>query len=385
MASTLVFWVTEMTTRDGVSLMGFLDEIDDPRKPSNGTLHDFREILVMSIAAMLSDSDTVEDIAYWAHKKEAWLRRFLVLKNGIPSEDTFLRIFRVIDPKQFETVFRRWVSGVVGALSGTIAVDGKTVRGSGSGVETAIHMVSAFATELGIVLGQEKVAGKSNEITAIPELLDALYLKGFLVTIDAMGCQKNIARQITAKGGDYLLMVKGNQPSLLEAIEDTFIDQHDVPGVDRQSQVDKSHGRLVGQIASVLPAKGVVDPADWPKCKTIGRIDSIRKIGDQESGLERRYYISSRDLSAQQLAVAVRAHWGIENRLHWVLDVSFGEDGSTIRKDNAPQNLSLLKKIVLNLIRLDTTDKRKASLRLKRKGAAWDDDTRTNMLGLTPL
>ncbi len=385
MASTLVFWVTEMTTRDGVSLMGFLDEIDDPRKPSNGTLHDFREILVMSIAAMLSDSDTVEDIAYWARKKEAWLRRFLVLKNGIPSEDTFLRIFRVIDPKQFETVFRRWVSGVVGALSGTIAVDGKTVRGSGGGGETAIHMVSALATELGIVLGQEKVAGKSNEITAIPELLDALYLKGFLVTIDAMGCQKNIARQITVKGGDYLLMVKGNQPSLLEAITDTFIDQHEVPGVDRQSQVEKSHGRLVGQIASVLPAKGVVDPADWPKCKTIGRIDSIRKIGDKESGLERRYYISSRDLSAQQLAVAVRAHWGIENRLHWVLDVSFGEDGSTIRKDNAPQNLSLLKKIVLNLIRLDTTDKRKASLRLKRKGAAWDDDTRMNMLGLTTL
>lgn len=365
--------------------MGCLSEIDDPRKPSNGTLHDFREILVISIAAMLSDSDTVEDIAYWARKKEAWLRRFLVLKNGVPSEETFLRIFRVIDPKQFETVFRRWVGGVVGALSGTIAVDGKTVRGSGTGGETAIHMVSAFATELGVVLGQEKVGSKSNEITAIPELLDALYLKGFLVSIDAMGCQKNIARQITAKGGDYLLMVKGNQPTLLEAIETTFIDHHEAEGVDRQSQVEKSHGRLVGQIASVLPAKGVVDLADWPKCKTLGRIDSIRKVGDKESDMERRHYISSRDLSAEQLAAAVRAHWGIENRLHWVLDVSFGEDGSTVRKDNAPQNLSLLKKIVLNLIRLDTTDKTKASLRLKRKGAAWDDDARMNMLCLTPL
>jgi len=365
--------------------MGCLSEIDDPRKPSNGTLHDFREILVIAIAATLSDSDTAEDIAFWAKKKEAWLRRFLVLKNGVPSEETFLRIFRVIDPKQFETAFRRWVGGVVGALSGTIAVDGKTVRGSGSGGETAIHMVSAFATELGVVLGQEKVASKSNEITAIPELLEALYIKGFLVSIDAMGCQKSIARQITAKGGDYLLMVKGNQPSLMAAIETTFIDQHEVEGVDRQSQVEKSHGRIVGQIASVLPAKGVVDLTDWPKCKTIGRIDSIRKVGDKESGLERRYYISSRDLSAEHLAAAVRAHWGIENRLHWVLDVSFGEDGSTIRKDNAPQNLSLLKKIVLNLIRLDTTDKTKASLRLKRKGAAWDDDVRMNMLGLTPL
>jgi predicted transposase YbfD/YdcC len=135
----------------------------------------------------------------------------------------------------------------------------------------------------------------------------------------------------------------------------------------------------------VLPAKGTVDLNDWPKCQTIGRIDSIRKVGDHESGLERRYYISSRALSAEQLATAVRAHWGIENRLHWVLDVSFGEDGSTIRKDNAPQNLSLLKKIVLNLIRLDTTDKTKASLRLKRKKSAWDDDVRMNMLGLRPL
>jgi len=374
-----------MTVTNGVCLMSCLTEINDPRMPSNGTLHDFREILVIAIAAMLSDSDSVEDIAFWARTKEAWLRRFLVLKNGIPSEETFLRIFRVLDPQQFEVVFRRWVSSVVGALNGTIAIDGKTVRGSGNGGETAIHMVSAFATDLGIVLGQEKVASKSNEITAIPELLEALYLKGFLVSIDAMGCQKNIARQITAKGGDYLLMVKGNQPSLMAAIETAFISQHEALDVDRQCQAEKSHGRTVGQIASVLPAQGTVDLNDWPKCQTIGRIDSIRKVGDHESGLERRYYISSRDLSAAQLATAVRAHWGIENRLHWVLDVSFGEDGSTIRKDNAPQNLSLLKKIVLNLIRLDTTGKTKASLRLRRKQAAWDDDVRMNMLGLTPL
>ena len=374
-----------MTVTNGVCLMSCLTEINDPRMPSNGTLHDFREILVIAIAAMLSDSDTVEDIAFWARTKEAWLRRFLVLKNGIPSEETFLRIFRVLDPQQFERVFRHWVSSVVGALSGTIAIDGKTVRGSGNGGETAIHMVSAFATDLGVVLGQEKVASKSNEITAIPELLEALYLKGFLVSIDAMGCQKNIARQITAKGGDYLLMVKGNQPKLLDAIETAFIDQHESTTIDRQSHAERSHGRMVGQIASVLPAQGIVDLADWPKCKTVGRIDSIRKVGDHESGLERRYYISSRALSAEQLATAVRAHWGIENRLHWVLDVSFGEDGSTIRKDNAPQNLSLLKKIVLNLIRLDTTGKTKASLRLRRKQAAWDDDVRMNMLGLTPL
>ena len=368
---------------NGVCLMECLKEIDDPRRPSNGTLHDFQEILVIAIAAMLSDCDTVEDIAYWASMKQVWLRRFLTLKNGIASADTFLRIFRILDPKSFETVFRGWVADVVGALSGTIAVDGKAVRGSGNGGESAIHMVSAFATELGVVLGQEKVAGKSNEITAIPALLDALYLKGFLVSIDAMGCQKQIAQKITAKGGDYLLMVKGNQPSLLNAIETSFISHRDTRGVDRQNHVEKSHGRTVGQIASVLPAKGTVSLSDWPKCKTIGRIDSIRVIGEQESDMERRYYISSRELSAGQFAAAVRAHWGIENRLHWVLDLIFGEDDKTVCKDNAPQNLSLLRKIVLNLIRLDKTDTTKASLRRKRKAAAWDDDIRMNMLGLT--
>ncbi len=200
--------------------------------------------------------------------------------------------------------------------------------------------------------------------------------------IDAMGCQRNIARQITDQGGDYLLAVKGNQPTLLEAIETEFIDQHRSDAVDRHRQARKSHGRVVGQIASVLPAQGTVDLADWPKCKTIGLVDSLRKVGDKESNFEQRYYISSRALTVEQLAVAVRGHWGIKNRLHWILDVSCGEDASTVRKDNAPQNLSLLKKIVLNLIRLDTTDKTKASLRLKRKAAAWDDDVRVRIMGL---
>ncbi len=200
-----------------------------------------------------------------------------------------------------------------------------------------------------------------------------------------MGCQKRIAEKITAKDGDYLLMVKGNHPSLLTAIETAFISRHDTDGIDRDGRAEKSHGRLVGQVASVLPAKGTVDPADWPQCKTIGRIDALRVIDGQESDLERRYFISSRDLTAAELASAVRAHWGIENRLHWVLDVSFGEDGKTLRKDNAPQNLSLLRKIVLNIIRLAPPGKKKASLRLRRKGAAWNDDLRMNMLGMTPL
>ena len=310
--------------------MDCLSEIDDPRKPSHGTLHDFQEILLIAIAAMLSDCDTVEDFACWGRAKASWLRQFLVLKNGIPSEDTFLRIFRLLDPKTFETAFRRWVGHVARALHGTLAVDGKTVRGSATGGESAIHLVS----DLGVVLGQEKVAGKSNEISAI---------------------------------------------------ETAFISHAMTDGVDRQGHPEKPHGRIVGQVASVLPAKGTVDPADWPKCRTIGRIDSIRVVGGQESGLAQRYYISSRELTAAELTHAVRAHWGIENRLHWVLDVSFGEDSKTLRKDNAPQNLSLLRKIVLNLIRLAPPGTRKTSLRLRRKAAAWDDDQSMNMLGLSPL
>lgn len=211
--------------QEGVILMDVLTGLKDPRKPSNGTRHDFLEILVMTIAAVLSDCDTMEDVVEWSRAHEGWLRRFMVLKHGIASEDTFLRIFQQLDPKGFESCFRRWVSQTVTSLSGTIAVDGKRVGGSGTGGEQAIHMVSAFANEFSLVLGQEKVASKSNEITAIPELLEALYLKDFLVSIDAMGYQKAIARLIIDKKADYLLAVKGSQPGLLQAIQDAFADQ----------------------------------------------------------------------------------------------------------------------------------------------------------------
>lgn len=374
-----------MAAKNGVSLMSCLSDIDDPRKPSNGTLHDFREILVIAIAAVLSDCDTVEDIAFWAKAKEAWLRRFLHLKNGVPSEDTFLRILRALHPKQFEDAFRRWVGGIVTALGGTLAVDGKTLRGSANDETPAIHMVSAYATELGLVLGQEKVADKSNEITAIPELLAALDLRGWLVSIDAMGCQKAIAQQIVTAKGDYLLAVKGNQPSLLAAIETAFIDRHGRGDLATTGHAEKSHGRIVGQTAAVLPAQGIVDTNDWPRCATIGRINSLRIVGGKESGLERRYNISSRPLTAAELATATRAHWGIENQLHWVLDVTMGEDASQLRTDHAPQNLSLLRKIALNILRAAPPPPRKTSLRLRRKGAAWDDDLRMGLLGIRVL
>lgn len=367
----------------GVHLMNCVSTLADPRKPSNGTQHNFVEILVIAICAMLCDAENFEDIALWGRSKEKWLRRFLVLKNGVPSHDTFERIFRILDPKRFEEVFRQWVGGIVTALDGQMAIDGKTLCGSADGEGPPVHMVSAFTTGLGMVLGQEKIAGKSNEITAIPILLEALYLKGFLVSIDAMGCQKKIAAQIVAKGGDYLLAVKGNQPKLMEQVETALTERREelIP----HEHTDTSHGRVVTQSTRVMPSMGRVNTTDWPKCKTIGLVDSLRAISGKPSAPEQRYYISSRELTAEELAQAVRAHWGIENRLHWMLDVNFGEDGCRVRKDNAPQNLSLLKKIVLNLIRADTTDKAKSSFRQKRKRAAWNDDIWINMLGLRHL
>jgi len=245
-----------------------------------------------------------------------------------------------------------------------------------------VHMVSAFATDLGLVLGQERVSDKSNEITAIPVLLEALYLKGLLVSIDAMGCQRQIASKVLDKGADYLLSVKGNQPTLHEQARIAMADAQNTPAYEH---TDKTHGRIVLQLSWVTDSAEHIDNAQWPGCKTIGRVVSQRIVGDKVSELEERYYISSRRLTAQELAQTVRAHWGIENRLHWMLDVCFGEDDCMVRKDCAPQNLSLLKKIVLNLIRADTTDDLKTSLRQKRKRAAWDDDIRMNMLGIKPL
>lgn len=360
-----------------------LSDVDDPRQPSNGTRHDFIEMLFMTISAVVSDCDTIEDVAAWSRAHIGWLRQFLRLENGIPSEDTFLRVFRLLDPKQFEACFRRWAGSLIPNLNGMIAVDGKTVRGSGSGGETAIHMVSAFETRMGLVLAQEKVSKKSNEIKAIPELLDALYLKDFLVSIDAMGCQRAIAEKIVAKGADYLLAVKGNQPTLHTAIRDAFIDRKDQ--VVHVEQVAQGHGRVVAQRCSILQATGIVSATDWPESKIIARIDSVRQVKGKPSKMEHRYYIGSRNLTPAEVAEAVRSHWGIENQLHWVLDVTMKEDASTVRKDNAPENLSLIKKIALNLFRMDTTDTVKSSLRLKRKRAAWDDGLRTRFLGLTPI
>lgn len=368
-----------MAKRTTKSLVECLSEIDDPRT-GNGKRHELVEVLVIAICAIFAEVEGFEDIAEWAGVKEAWLRRFLRLENGIPSHDTFNRIFRILDPKQFEQVFRHWIGGVVGALRQQVAIDGKALRGSATAATGPVHLVSAFATRLGLVLGQEKVADKSNEITAIPTLLEALAIKGCLVSIDAMGTQREIARSIRALGADYLLAVKGNQPTLHQTLEDAFVGEWD----DVRQAVQTGHGRQVFQIYRTVPNAGQVDTATWIDCAVLGRVDSVRVVNGQASAVETRYYIASGELTTETFAAAVRDHWGIENRLHWSLDVIFGEDDCRIAKDHAPQNFSLLAKMALNLLRQDTSGPKK-SLRLRRKRIGWDDDARMALLGLTPL
>jgi predicted transposase YbfD/YdcC len=371
--------------------MDCLSEIEDPRAASNGTRHDFREMLVIAICACLCDMDTCEDFAFWAYHRQHWLKRFLTLKNGVPSSATFYRLFRALDPKHFEAFFRRWVSQIVPAAAppGQMAVDGKTIRGSADGERRPAHIVSAFSTELGIAFGQERVAQKSNEITAIPELLEALYLNGYLISIDAMGCQKEIASKIIAKGGDYLLMVKGNQPGLLADVSVAFAEgrRNDLP---RFEHLDATHGRVVTQLTWTAPASAAaVDACEWPDCKTLAMVASLRQAGGKTSDLERRYYISSREMTPEALAKAVRAHWAVENKLHWMLDVNFSEDACMVKKDNAPEILSLIRRVVLNMLSLDTTQpafaRKKLSKRQKRKFANFDESIMRSILGIQPL
>lgn len=375
-----------------LSLMSCLREIEDPRRRGFAHRHDLQEMLVIAICAVLSDVDSFEEMAFWAQRKAYWLRRFLRLRGGIPSHDTFNRVFRLIDPKAFEQAFRRWVAGLVPAVGdGTLAIDGKTVRGSAEATAAPIHLVSAFATRLGVVLGQEKVQAKRNELSAMAELLDALRIRGYLVTLDAQGCQKAVARQILEKRADYVLAVKSNQPTLLATLQERFGRQsrERLQAQGRSFEdLDTTHGRLVSRRFWVADNVGEVDVRDWPGCCTLGMVETLRCVGDKPAHIERRYYISSRALGAEALARAVRTHWHVENRLHWMLDVQFGDDAATVRKDYAADNLARLKRIVLNLLRVETATAcldKKISLNKKRKLAAWEDDFRMEMLGVRQI
>ena len=356
--------------------------VTDPRVERTRR-HLLCDILLIALCATLAGAEGFCDMAEWAETKEGWLRTFLELPGGIPSHDTFERVFRRLDPRGLHTCFLRWIESTASAVrSGPhVAIDGKTLRRSFDGPEggRALHVVSAFAADsLGLVLGQVAVDDKSNEITAIPELLRLLDLKGAVVTIDAMGCHKAIAAQIVGQGGDYLLALKGNHPVLCADVARLFGDEAAVARHQptRAETVEKDHGRLETRRAVALEATallgGVRGLAAWAGVQSVAMVEAHREpAGGGTASLERRYFLSSLPPDAARLLAVARGHWAIENRLHWMLDVHCDEDRCRVRKDHAPLNLATVRRVALSLAKRDTQTKSSVRLRLKRAG--WDD------------
>lgn len=363
--------------------------LDDPRT-GPAQRHDLTEMILMALCAVLCGADSWVDVAEWAEDNEAWLKQHLVLEHGTLSHDTFGRVFRLLDAQVFETCFREWISGLIGVVAGVVAIDGKTACGSRDGHNSALHTISAYATASGLCLAQEHTRGKGNEIPAIKALLDTLTLKRCIVTIDAIGCQTEIARKILDQGGNYLLAVKDNQETLANALREFFSNGETVGfgtlPVDRFQSVEKNHGRIEARRAMWVTNLSWLDKkfqTHWPKLAGVGMIERQRDINGTLSK-ERAFYIGSKGVtSAASFANAARSHWGIENRLHWVLDVTFREDNCRVRKDHAPHNFTTLRKFALALLRQDTQYP-KRSLRSRRKTADRLPKYRASLLGLSP-
>jgi predicted transposase YbfD/YdcC len=358
----------------------YFARLTDPRIERNRE-HLLEEILLIAVAAVLSGAESWNDIEEYGHSKLEWLKTFLTLPGGIPSHDTFNRVFSALDPEEFEQGFATWVCSIAKLTAGeVVAIDGKTLCGSRqSGKKQLVHMVSAWASANNLVLGQRKVDDKSNEITAIPKLLQALELSGTVVTIDAMGCQKAITEKIVDKKADYILAVKENQQLLLDDIKDSF--QMLSPDTVAE-EIDCGHGRVERRRCAVVGDLTLLDkPGDWRGLRALVRIEAERfhkATGKTEQ--ETRYYITSLRPDAVRLNAFIRQHWGIENKLHWVLDVAFGEDLSRKRAGNAAQNFSVLNRIALNLLKQETTLKR--GIKGKRLKAAWDPAYLLKLLGV---
>lgn len=387
--------------------------LSDPRV-NRRKRHLLSDILTIALCAVLCGADDFVEIELFGRSKKEWFQERLALPNGIPSHDTFTRVFAQLDPEQFGECFLAWLEAVRGAVQQAnqqanqqiehIAIDGKTLRRSfeAGNIKTALHMVSAWAHQSGLVLAQRKVDDKSNEITAVPELLKILDITGCIVSLDAMHCQKETARQIVERGGDYLLGLKGNQENLHEAVrlffEDAQVRGFQEPGPQGpvpiqhvcHSEVDKGHGRIETRTCTVVAAEphlAWLDPENrWKGLASLVLIESERRTGENYETVthERRYYISSlpglTTKQARRIARAVRAHWGIENGLHWVLDIAFREDENRTRKGNAPENLATLRHIAYNLLKRDQTTK--AGIKARRHKAGWDNDYLAQLIGI---
>ncbi len=368
------------------SLLFHFSIIEDPRI-DRGKFHRLEDILIIAVCAMLCGAEHFVEFEEFGYAKEDFLRSFLELPHGIPSHDTFRRVFALLDPQQFADCFRRWTEGLRKAVGAeVVAIDGKTLRRSHDRAkgQEPIHMVSAWARENGLVLGQIKVEDKSNEITAIPQLLRALKLAGCIVTIDAMGCQTKIASEIVAAQADYVLALNGNQSTLHEEVKN-FLEDAQAGGFpkiahDFLETSERGHGRVETRRYWITADIDWLTPqAQWEKLTTIGMVESIREIQGQVT-VERRFYISSMAANAREFARAVRGHWAIENALHWCLDVSFAEDQCRVRTGYAAENLALLRHMALNILKGETTKKR--GIKGKQKIAGWNHSYLLKLLAI---
>jgi predicted transposase YbfD/YdcC len=365
------------------SLVQHFITVTDPRQDNKA--HKLIDIIMVAICATIAGCEGWVEIADFGRTKQVWFKTFLTLPNGIPSHDTFGRVFSLLDPAQFQASFSAWMRSVMQATAGQIvAIDGKTNRRTGSDSAKPLHLVSAFATANGVALGQVATDQKSNEITAIPELLKLLDIRGCLITTDAMGCQSDIAADIVSRGGDYLLAVKGNQGLLHRGIKALFADE----AVERTTSTTENtgHGRVEQRVCEVVSGTVVNERLqhknNWIHLNTVVKVTATRT--SRKTGVtttQTRYYICSLERPAtERMQAAVRAHWGIENSLHWVLDMAMREDESRIRTDHAPANMAVLRHIALNIIRSDKT--RKIGVKASAKKAGWSTEYMGKLLGM---
>lgn len=361
-------------TKKTANFLDYFNDLDDPRLDRK-KFYPIEEILLITFLAVICGAESWNDIENFGKAKLPYLRKYLPFNNGTPSDDTFRRLFRCLASSEFQKRFASWMKTVQLPNERVISVDGKVSRQTFDGDDkAAIHMVSAFASELRLVLAQTSVDSKSNEIKAIPELLEWLDLEGAIVTIDAMGCQKNICKKIKEKQGDYVIALKGNQEALHKDAENLFSDPALLEGFgfDEHINIDGGHGRIEERRCRVITVPSVLlNRHDWPGLQSIIEIESKREL-KTKSSFEKRYYISSLPADAKKLGDIIRQHWGIENGLHYILDVSFNDDASRIRKGNAPENMAIIKHTALNL--LQKNKKTRESIKGLRKIAAWSDE-----------
>jgi predicted transposase YbfD/YdcC len=363
-----------------VSLLHHFADLDDPRS-DHTKRHPLLDLIALTLCAVVAGAEGWTDVENYGHAKRDWLETFLDLPHGIPSHDTLGRVFAALAPDAFQRCVLSWMHAVVGASRGRlVAIDGKALRRSLDAAKgkSAIHLVSAWACENHLLLGQQAVADKSNEITAVPALLELLDLQGALVTIDAMGCQRRIAARSIAGGGDYVLAVKENQPTLYADVQRLLLDglEDDFAGLDHRYHrtAERGHGRTeerhYHQVA--VPQELARAHGGFVGLRTVGMVYSERRVGGGAPVGETRLYISSLGLGVKAFAEAVRGHWSVENNLHWVLDVAFREDESRVRKDHGPENLGLVRRIALSLLK-KAESRKKCGVAAKRKQAGWND------------